>query len=648
MQRIGPPSAGVTESDDVACAGLQHAGIVAEGHPRPLLRRDEWWALDGRWDFAFDRDGSVEHPADVLWDRSILVPFAPETSKSTIGDTRYTRACWYRRTLAAPEHSAGQRILLHFEAVDYAATVWIDGQLATSHEGGYTRFSVDVTRMLSGPGEHELVVRAEDDPLDLAKPRGKQDWEVEPHSIWYQRTTGIWQSVWMEVVSPTRVRRVDWQTNLSRLEVAAEVDIAGQITEPMSLRIRLAVGSRELVDDRVTIHEDRHQVSRAFRLDGTGLDHLRESLLWTPERPVLVDALLELFDASGRLVDRVYSYTAVRSVGIESGRFLLNGRPQSLRLVLDQGYWPDSGLTPPDDSGLRLDVELIKAMGFNGVRMHQKIEDERFLYWADRLGLMVWVEMPPAYQFDAKAIRRITDEWISVVEHDRSHPCIVAWVPFNESTGLLDLAHREDERNWVRSMTALTAALDPTRPVVSNDGWETLGGDVIAVHDYEQRPEELAARWSDDLRDPLTGYGTHRRRQTLDEEPDTWSGGRPDRPIVLTEFGGIGWAEGAPVRREWTVDDDAPRDRVAQPAAWGYSTVAEPEELEQAFCDLMRAVHSIPELAGFCYTQFCDTYQEINGLLTADRRPKLPLDVIARATRGAGTSFHDPFQNSPS
>jgi hypothetical protein len=175
-----------------------------------------------------------------------------------------------------------------------------------------------------------------------------------------------------------------------------------------------------------------------------------------------------------------------------------------------------------------------------------------------------------------------------------------------------------------------------------------LGGDIIAVHDYEQRPEELAGRWNGDLREPLTGYGSHRRLQTLDEEADRWSGHRPERPLVLSEFGGIGWAEDAPLQREEPWDDDISHDRVAQPAGWGYSTVMGVEELEQLFCDLMQAVHSIPRLAGFCYTQFCDTYQEINGLLTADRRPKFPLEVIARATRGAGKSFYDPFESFPS
>jgi hypothetical protein len=284
-------------------------------------------------------------------------------------------------------------------------------------------------------------------------------------------------------------------------------------------------------------------------------------------------------------------------------------------------------------------------MVFNGVRMHQKIEDPRFLHWADRLGLMVWVEMPPAYQFDRGAIQRVTNEWMRVIERDRSHPCIVAWVPFNESSGLIDLAGRRDERDWVRALTALTSALDPSRPVVSNDGWETLGGDVIAVHDYEQLAELLAARWSGDLVQPVTGFGSHRRRQTLDENPDNWTAGRPSRPLVLSEFGGIGWAPAAPRRGDDEANDDTSQDRIGQPAAWGYSTVSGVEEFEQKFSDLLRAVHSIPSLAGFCYTQFADTYQEINGLVTRDRVPKIELDVIATAVRGSSRSFYDPFES---
>jgi hypothetical protein len=387
-----------------------------------------------------------------------------------------------------------------------------------------------------------------------------------------------------------------------------------------------------------------HRLARGFRLDATGLDHVRESLFWTPEHPTLVDAVLVLRDTSGDTLDRASSYTALREVELRAGRFVLNGRPHQLRLVLDQGYWEHSGLTPPDDDAIRRDVEIVKAMGFNGVRKHQKIEDPRYLYWADRLGLFVWVEMPPAYQFDALAVRRVTDEWIRVVERDRSHPCIVAWVPFNESTGVLSLPNRADQRHWVRALTELTKALDPTRPVVSNDGWETVGGDIIAVHDYEQDPYRLAAHWSGDVGDAVTGYAAHGRLQTLDEDASAWSGGRPSRPIVLTEFGGIGWEPEASVPApQQGITFEVPEDRLAQPASWGYSSVPSGEEFAARYRALLAAVHRADHLAGFCYTQLADTYQEVNGLLRADRTPKIPLEIICEATHGPAKGFVDPL-----
>jgi Glycosyl hydrolases family 2, sugar binding domain/Glycosyl hydrolases family 2, TIM barrel domain len=615
----------------------------AIGHPRPLLRREAWWSLDGQWDFATDVDQRWSRPEDVEWSSAITVPFAPETEMSGVGHWQYLPACWYRRTVTAPPARRGERLLLHFGAVDYAATVWIDGRLTTRHEGGYTPFFVDVTHELGDEQPHELVVLAEDDPLDLAKPRGKQDWELLPHAIWYPRTTGIWQTVWLERVSAVHIAQIQWRTDMSRLEVECQVRLTGRVEPGLKLRICLRSEQRLLVDDIIGIGHNGNFATRAFRLDASGLDHLRESLLWTPDHPAVVDALLELCDGDARPLDRVHSYTAIREVSVDRGKFLLNGRPYQLRLVLDQGYWENSGLTPPSDDALRADVEMVKAMGFNGVRKHQKIEDARFLHWADRLGLLVWVEMPPAYQFDAVAIRRTTDEWLQVLERDRSHPCIVAWVPFNESTGVLNLPRRRDEQHWVRGLAELTKALDPSRPVISNDGWETIGGDIIGVHDYDQDPESLLTRWSGDLREVITNYAAHGRAQTLDESPDDWEGGRPSRAIVLTEVGGIGWSPLAPVDRH-DVTDDVPQDRLSQPAAWGYSNVASAEEFESRYAALMSALHRIPGIAGFCYTQLSDTYQEINGLLTADRVPKIPLERIAEATRERAKPFIDPMQ----
>jgi hypothetical protein len=312
--------------------------------------------------------------------------------------------------------------------------------------------------------------------------------------------------------------------------------------------------------------------------------------------------------------------------------------------VLDQGYWDESGLTPPSHEALRRDVELTKAMGFNGVRKHQKIEDPRYLEWADRLGLLVWVEMPPAYQFDAVAVRRVTAEWSEVVQRDRSHPCVVTWVPFNESTGLLDLPTRDQHRHFVRALTELTKAIDPSRPVVSNDGWESVGGDIIGVHDYEQDPDALFARWSGDLRLPVVGFAAHGRRQTLDEDPATWVDGRPARPIVLTEVGGIGWSPSAPFEAHDEPAEEQADDRLAQPASWGYSTVSGADELAERYEALMRALHRLhPVIAGFCYTQLTDTYQEVNGLLFPDRTPKVPLERLHAATCGPVAGFHDPL-----
>ncbi len=611
----------------------------AEGHgyPRPQLERRQWTSLNGWWSFARDPEARWEVPCDVTWEDEIRVPFAPETSASGVDEPAFLARCWYRRSIEAPPLVPGERLILHFGAVDYEATVWLDGRLAARHEGGYTPFDVDLTPMLEGPGTYELCVRADDDPLDLAKPRGKQDWELEPHSIWYPRTTGIWQTVWLERVPRVAIEGLQWSSDLDRYEVAMELRLRGRLEPGLALRVRLAVGERELVDDVMRVTGKR--LERAFLLDGTGLDTLRDALAWTPDHPVLIDALLEVLDDDGAVVDEVHSYTALRSVGVRAGRFLLNGRPFPLRLVLDQGYWPESGLTPPGDDALRRDVELAKAMGFNGVRKHQKIADPRYLYWADRLGLVVWAEMPPAYRFDNEAVRRTTREWSEAIERDRSHPCIVAWVPFNESTGTLSLPSQARQRHYVESMVLLTRALDGSRPVVANDGWEALGGDIIGIHDYDQDVVSLLERYSAaDLDDRLRGFAAHGRVYVLDDPARVVGDlvGSGTRPLVLSEFGGIGWAESAPVRESSGPAGAGSQvaDRLRQPASWGYSTVEGPSELAERYTRLLAAVHSIGRLAGSCYTQFADTYQEVNGLLRSDRTPKFPLEVIRAATLG--------------
>ena len=413
------------------------------GYPRPQLQRKQWQSLNGPWDFAIDVDGVWAHPNDVMWSGTIQVPFAPETQASGIANTSFFRAAWYRRTVSQPKHADRQRSLLHFGAVDYQATVWVNGCEAAKHEGGYTPFTIDLGTF-AGSESLTIVVKAFDDPSDLSQPRGKQDWQLEPHSIWYPRTTGIWQTVWMETVPSTWIGRVRWTPNLERWELGFEAWMEGARRETLRLGVKLRVGDTLLADDTYAVVAG--EVHRRIALSDPGIDDYRNGLLWNPATPTLIDVQLQLWADRGELLDEVSSYTALRSIKVDNDRIVLNGRPYFLRMVLDQGYWPDTGLTPPDDAALRKDIELAKAMGFNGVRKHQKIEDPRYLYWADRLGLLVWEEMPSAYRFADGSVQRVSREWIAAISRDTSHPCIVAWVPINESWGVPNLPTSAAER----------------------------------------------------------------------------------------------------------------------------------------------------------------------------------------------------------
>jgi beta-galactosidase/beta-glucuronidase len=585
---------------------------AAAGYPRPQFVRKDWICLDGPWDFAVDHDARWGNPEQVRWNAKIIVPYAPETEASGIGDTGYYRTVWYRRTFAAPELRHGERLLLHFGAVDTAATVWVNGHGATAHIGGYTPFKVDITDLLAADREQVIVVQADDDPADLTKPRGKQDWQLEPHSIWYPRTTGIWQTVWMECVPATWLEHIRWTPSLPNWEIQLDARLEGLRRNDLRLRTRLECEGQTISDDTFSVASS--EVNRGITFSDPGIDDYRNELLWRPSRPTLIDAYLELQDASGNVIDSIKSYTALRSVGTQGDRFVLNGRPFPLRMILDQGYWLGSGLTPPDDEAVRRDVELAKAMGFNGVRRHQKISSPRYLYWADRLGLLVWEEMPSAYRFTKRSIKQVCREWAEAVERDLSHPCIISWVPLNESWGVPDLPDSPTQRHYVQALYHLTKTLDPTRPVIGNDGWESVATDIIGIHDYDEQPERLVSRYGTEERSILQIAERERpggRMLVVDASTHQVS-----KPIMLTEFGGIAYAK---------TDDGE---------TWGYSRARSPEDLAERYASLMSAMRSLPIFSGFCYTQFADTYQEANGLLYFDRTPKFPLTEIAVATTG--------------
>ena len=579
-------------------------------YPRPQLVRQEWMSLNGQWKFMFDDEQRHKMPDGATeWTHTIEVPFSPETKASGIGDTGFHSMCWYEREFEMLPGTGNT--ILHFGAVDYRARVWVNHHLVAEHEGGHTPFSANISSSLKADGKQVVTVHVEDDPHDLAKPRGKQDWLLEPHSIWYPRTTGIWQTVWVEQVASTYIQSLRWTPIFETYEIGCEIFAAGDISEDLFVQVKIWHGDNLLADDHYKLLG--HEANRKIALSDPGIDDSRNELLWSPERPTLLDAEVTLHHR-GQVLDTVESYTALRSVAINRDRFMLNGRAYALRLVLDQGYWPDTLMTAPSDAALRRDVELAKAMGFNGVRKHQKIEDPRYLYWADRLGLLVWEEMPSAYRFSPKAITRMVREWTEAIERDYSHPCIIVWVAFNESWGVPNLTLTQAHRNAVEALYHLTRMLDATRPVIGNDGWEASATDILGIHDYDCNPEKIEARYT--TTEPTRTLFDQRRPGgrilTLDGFPHR------GQPIVLTEFGGIAFDKTAVGEGSKT---------------WGYSRAHNEESFISLYKQLLKVVNTTTMFSGFCYTQFSDTFQEANGLLCADRTPKVALELISAATR---------------
>ncbi|AGP52057.1 sugar-binding domain-containing protein [Streptomyces rapamycinicus] len=589
---------------------MSYPHLDAAGHPRPQLVRDpDWRDLGGPWRFAHDdedrgrADRWMDPAASAPFTGTVTVPYPPESAASGVADTGFHPVLWYRRTIDVPRPAAGRRLLLHFGAVDHRAEVWLNGRPVGRHEGGHTGFTCDLTDAVGRDGEQTIVVRAEDQPLDAAQPRGKQDWRRDPHVIWYHRTSGIWQPVWLEEVPAEHITLLHWTPEVVHARVRCRLRLARWPRRPRTVTVRLTRGERVLAEQRTLLESQETEFDVAVPALRHGQD--LDDLLWSPERPQLVDAVVELRDAADDTpVDRAASYLGLRDIGWDDGLFLLNHKPYFLRFALQQGYWPASHLSASAGE-LRRDVELAKETGLNGLRVHQKIEDPRFLYWADRLGLLLWEEMPSAYAFGALTVERVVAEWTEAVSRDLSHPSIVAWVPINESWSVPNPALVPAQRHFMDALYHLTKALDPSRPAVSNDGWEISAADIWGVHDYTQHGDVLRERY---------GHASLRRGEIAEQWPGakrlTLEGVRHQgQPVVLSEFGGATFepAEGA----EW----------------FGYDTVATKEDFAERLAGLVAAAVD-SGLAGFCYTQFTDTEQETNGLLTPDRRPKIPLTEL--------------------
>ncbi len=589
-------------------------------YPRPQWRRDRWRSLNGRWRFAFD-DGDIglvsrwhELDADDLraddcpLGGQVVVPFAPHTEASGVADRALHPVLWYSRSFDAHGLTgADERLLLHIGAADHDTTVWVNGQHVASHRGGFTPVSADITNAVRD-GDNVVTVRVADDHEDLGQPRGKQYWLGPSEYVFYRGTTGIWQSVWLEPVARAAVRDAHVVPALHDASVDVTVDVTSAAVGS-TLRVTISRGEAPLVLDTVLLTDT--SVSRRWRLN----EHLsaRDAKIlefqgvatWHPGNPRLYDLTLEVLDGHGEVLDRVHSYFGMRSVSTHDGQVLLNGRPIFQRLVLDQGFFPESGYTAPSDEAIRADIELAQQLGFNGARKHQKIEDPRYLYWADRLGFLVWEEMPSAFRYSSDYVAQVTAQWQEAVVRDRNHPCIVVWVPMNESWGVPSVAFGSDvrQREHLLAMYHLTKALDATRLVVSNDGWEHALTDLCTIHDYSD-PDTIRARFAD----RGAAVGSRPLHHPIYVEGHGYAG----EPIIVSEFGGVA---------------------VDERGTWGFHTVPDGAGVLESYREFVSAVVSSPVVAGFCWTQLTDIEQEANGLLDAHRRPKAGVEEIREATQ---------------
>lgn len=581
----------------VMVGGFQTAGPPRSEFPQPQFQRGDWLTLNGEWQFEFDdkNAGVDEHwgSGSRAFGRKITVPFAFETRLSGIGDTSFHPWVWYRRTFTVPDGWKGRRVLLRFGAVDYHATVWVNGTRVGEHEGGNTPFAFDITPAMK-PGPNTVTLRAFDPPTDRYIPRGKQYWEPKSRSIFYTRTSGIWQPVWLEAVGDTYLDSV-------RITAALDgtVRIEGRVARPqpdVEVVARIRYRDRDVATASAPAQGPRVTLGAV----------IAGPQWWSVGSPNLYDVAFEV-RRNGATLDRVSSYFGFREVGVEGSRMTLNRRPIYPKFVLDQGYWPESTLTPPTDEAIQFDIKAAKEMGFNGARKHQKVEDPRFLYWADRLGFLVSSEMANAYLYDPEYVGRFTREWIESIERDYNHPSIVMWVPINESWGTPN-ARDPRQASHLRALYTLTKSLDATRLVIDNDGWEhTDMTDLFAIHDYARTGDIIFEKYKD-IGKPGTRIPDNAMAALI---PGYEYNGTP---VYLSEFGGIAFI---------------PPGHEVPKEAWGYSGVEKTREAALArLRGLYEAIAKIPAFAGICYTQITDVEQEINGLLTYDRKMKFEAKEI--------------------
>jgi len=576
---------------------MPEESIPRPEHPRPDFMRSRWINLNGQWEFAFDDDcvGEKEgwYSAEKAFDGRIIVPFPYQSRLSGIHDESFHDVIWYRRKFDIPDDWSSGRVLLHIGAVDYKSRVWVNGRLTGKHVGGYSPFDVDITGVVK-PGGNSLVVEAIDKHGD--QPRGKQSSELKPEGCIYTRVSGIWQTVWLEHAGETYIRLFRLTQDIDRKQLKISISLAGRIRRAR-LDARVILNGAELVKRSFTLNRSQSILKMP-------VGYLRK---WTPETPDLYRMEFDLFEDS-RLLDHVTSYFGVRTISVKGRRILLNGKPYYLKLALDQGYYPDGLYAAPSDSAMKRDVEAVKKLGLNGVRKHQMPPDPRYLYWADKIGILVWEEMGDwGMSLASRNLEPFLAEWKAIIDRDFNHPSVIVWVPFNER----DPGETPDALSFITSVYKATKKLDPTRLVIDNSGYNHTASDIIDIHDYTgwQGGYVFTEGWRQGRLKRLGPYSPHR---PLMFKGFKYSG----QPVVISEYGGWGIKSFGPlIDRKFHAYGPALEDEY---------------EFISKYRDVTLAIMAEAGVSGFCYTQLYDVEGEVNGFMTYDRRWKVSPEEIRR------------------
>ena len=579
---------------------MENKSIPRQEYPRPQFERAEWLNLNGEWNFKFDKENKGEKEKwykKFETDKKIIVPFTYETKASGIGEEEFCPYIWYQKKITIPSEYEGKEIVLHFQAADYMTKLWVNGKFVGERKGGQIAFSFKITDYLEGTNELDIVVKNEDSQ-SCFQPRGKQRWLDHSYECWYVQTTGIWQTVWLEFLNEAHIHAVKITPDIDTESVEFVYDVGGNIDSSYVLKTSISFKGLPIK----TFDQVISRPNQTVKTNIASEFHHWRVVHWSPQAPNLYDVKFTLLK-NGEVIDFVKSYFGMRKISIENGNVLLNNIPIYQKLILDQGYWEESHLTPPSEEAILEDIDKTFAMGFNGVRKHMKVEDQRYLYWADKKGLLVWSEMAATYEFSDEAVQNFTEEWMEVVKQHYNHPSIIVWTPFNESWGVKYIFTDYKQQKFTEGIYHLTKAIDSMRPVIVNDGWEHTVSDIITLHDYVEYGDEFLNRYGDKEKVVNNEIAFNKHKHAMAQGYE-YKG----QPIIISEYGGIAFNS---------------------EKGWGYGNqVKNEDDFLKRYESITQGIKDTPYISGFCYTQITDVQQEINGLLNEDRSPKVDLNKI--------------------